>query len=93
MVVIQSLLLRVMNTRRHVGGGVVSTHAGDYNAIHPAWRETLVDIVVFAEWQDGTSESEIQALRQKLTDAMAPVRALTPDNPAQYLNEVSMLPK
>ena len=83
------LLVLMRKTCRHVGGGVVSTHPGDYNAIHPAWRDALVDLVIFSEWQDGTSETDIEAARQNLTDAMAPVRALMPDNPAQYLNEVS----
>ena len=68
---------------------MVSTHATDYNAIHPAWREALVDMVIFSEWQDGTSQTEIQAIRQNVTDAMTPVRALMPDNARQYLNKVS----
>ena len=68
---------------------MVSTHAADYNAIHPAWREALVDMVIFSEWQDGTSQTEIQAIRQNVTDAMTPVRTLMPDNARQYLNEVS----
>lgn len=59
--------------------------------MHPAWREALVDLVIFAQWQDGTSQAEIQIIQQNVTNAMAPVRALTPDNPAQYLNEVSIL--
>lgn len=41
-------------------------------------------------WQDGTSHSEIQAIRKNMTDVMAAVRALTPSNPALYLNEVSI---
>ncbi|KAF8552717.1 hypothetical protein OG21DRAFT_1523589 [Imleria badia] len=48
-------------------------------------------VVIFGEWQDGTSQSEIQAIPQNVTDAMAPVRALTPSNPAQYLNEPDLL--
>ncbi|KAJ7621175.1 hypothetical protein FB45DRAFT_1062200 [Roridomyces roridus] len=77
---------------QHVGGGVVSSKSTDFNALHPTWRKTLVDISTAGEWTDAFNATAIQAVRQGITDQMAPFRALTPGNEGgQYLNEPDLL--
>ncbi|KAJ6491504.1 hypothetical protein DFH09DRAFT_1453452 [Mycena vulgaris] len=68
---------------QHVGGGVVSQQPADFNALHPAWREALVDLTVSAQ-------EAIKSTRESITDMLAPLRALTP-NGGQYLNEPDLL--
>lgn len=72
---------------RHVAGGVVSALSPDFNALHPAWRTALVDVVTPGVWPDGASAATIAAVRQSVSSNLAPLRALTPGG-AQYLNEV-----
>ncbi|KAF8164346.1 hypothetical protein K438DRAFT_1617536 [Mycena galopus ATCC 62051] len=75
---------------QHVAGGVVSALSPDFNALHPAWRTALVDVVTPGVWPDGASAATIAAVRQSVSSSLAPLRALTPGG-AQYLNEPDQL--
>ncbi|KAJ6525447.1 FAD-binding domain-containing protein [Mycena vulgaris] len=75
---------------QHVGGGVVSQEPADFNALHPAWREALVDVTIYGVWTDDASGKLIKSTREGITNLLAPLRALTP-NGGQYLNEPDLL--
>ena len=74
---------------RHVGGGVVASVAPNSVAAHPAWRSCLVDVAISGFWDASATPDEVTAIRQGISDQMAPLRNLT-TGPlyAQYLNEV-----
>jgi FAD binding domain len=76
-----------------LGVNVSKAVAGDvYNAVLPAWRETLIDTVISTPWNFTTPISDMIALQDKMTnDYMPALEALTPQSGA-YLNEVCFPP-
>ena len=66
--------------------------AGDvYNAVNPAWRETLLDTVLTTPWSFQAPLSAMEADQHRMIDDVLPkLEALTPDG-ACYLNEGTFL--
>ncbi|RHZ73301.1 hypothetical protein CDV55_103270 [Aspergillus turcosus] len=71
-----------------VGVNVSKAVAGDvYNAVLPAWRDTLIDTVLTTPWDWYAPTSAMVALQNKMTDDYIPrLEALAPNSGA-YLNE------
>ena len=58
-----------------------------YNAVHPAWRDTLIDSVLTTPWNFTAPLDEMIARQNLMTDALLPpLEALTPGGGC-YLNE------
>ena len=70
-----------------VAGGAVTRVDPDSTGLNPAWRKALVHTVAAITWTDGTSSSEIAALRANFRRAMVKYESIAPDSGA-YLNEV-----
>lgn len=66
--------------------------AGDvYNAVLPAWRDTLLDVVIDTEWDFTAPLSAMVALQRRMTEVYIPtLAALTPGGGC-YLNEADFL--
>ncbi|MCJ1270926.1 hypothetical protein MMC22_010823 [Lobaria immixta] len=75
-----------------VGLSVSKSVAGDvYNAVLPAWRNTLLDVVVVTPWSFTTPLSDMFALQRRMTEVYIPtLAALTPGGGC-YLNEGDFL--
>lgn len=75
-----------------VGLSVSRSVAGDvYNAVLPAWRETLLDVVVTTEWNSTAPLSAMVALQRRMTEVYVPaLAALTPGSGC-YLSEADFL--
>lgn len=75
-----------------VGLSVSKSVAGDvYNAVLPAWRETLLDVVVVTPWSFTAPLSDMVALQRRMTEVYIPtLAALTPGGGC-YLNEGDFL--
>ncbi|KAL8718368.1 MAG: hypothetical protein Q9225_004485 [Loekoesia sp. 1 TL-2023] len=73
-----------LNVNRSVSGDV-------YNAVLPAWRTTLLDVVVSIDIPSGASMSELYALQRRMTDDWIPqLEAISPGSGC-YLNEADFL--
>ncbi|KAL8729515.1 MAG: hypothetical protein Q9166_004687 [cf. Caloplaca sp. 2 TL-2023] len=68
---------------------VNKTVAGDvYNAVNPAWRTALLDVVVTTNYNATAPFSDMVKLQEDMTDKYIPqLKALAPDS-GVYLNEV-----
>lgn len=56
--------------------------------LNPAWRDTVVHMIVTEGWIDGASQEEIQSVRDDITyNKTYALRQLAPDSGA-YFNEV-----
>lgn len=69
----------------------VSGTSPGINAVHPAWRETLVHVFAYSEW-DWSAPDPVCVMQEReafLTDSIEPsLRALAPDS-GSYLNEAN----
>ena len=76
-----------------VGLNVSTKVAGDVdNAILPAWRDTLLDVVVTSPWNATAPLADMVKLQVKMTyDWIPQLKALTPGSGC-YLNEVYVYP-
>lgn len=63
-----------------------SSPAPGSSSLNPAWRDTLVHLVVVESWQDGASSSLIDRVRSDVTGKTGVLRRLSPDTGA-YFNE------
>ncbi|KAL8724282.1 MAG: hypothetical protein Q9181_006896 [Wetmoreana brouardii] len=79
-------------TMTTVGVNVDASVAGDvYNAVLPAWRSTLLDVVLQVDISPNASVSELYALQRKMTDKWVPqLEAISPGSGC-YLNEGDFL--
>ena len=59
----------------------------DAAGLNPAWRDAAVHSVVGVTWLEGTTESDIDAMRTRLKNETAQLRALAPESGC-YFNEV-----
>lgn len=60
-----------------------------YNAVLPAWRDTLIDTVITTPWNFTAPKSDMVAEQLKMTNDYIPrLKALAPNSGA-YMNEVS----
>lgn len=75
-----------------VGLSVSKSVAGDvHNAVLPAWRDTLLDVVVTTPWSFTAPLSDMVALQRRMTEVYIPtLAALTPGGGC-YLNEGDFL--
>jgi len=73
-----------------VTGGQVSRVDPESTGLNPAWRKSLVYMIIFTGWQDGATLTEIQAARQLFTQEMKILEGIAPESGA-YLNEVREL--
>ncbi|KAL8698041.1 MAG: hypothetical protein Q9201_006788 [Fulgogasparrea decipioides] len=75
-----------------VGVNVNASVAGDvYNAVLPAWRSTLLEVVLQVDISPDASLSELYALQRKMTDEWVPqLEAISPGSGC-YLNEADFL--
>lgn len=61
-----------------------------YNAVLPAWRDTLIDTVITTPWNFTAPKSDMVAEQLKMTNDYIPrLKALAPDSGA-YMNEVGL---
>ncbi|KAH7921264.1 FAD-binding domain-containing protein [Leucogyrophana mollusca] len=72
-----------------VSGGAVSKVDPESTGLNPAWRESLVEAVWGAEWDEGATYSEIERSRAELAATMAQVSAIMP-GAGSYFNEGSL---
>lgn len=72
-----------------IGINVSKERVGDvHNAVLPAWRDTLIDIVLSTRWDFSAPREEMIALQDKMTyDYVPRLQQLAPDSGA-YMNEV-----
>ena len=54
--------------------------------LNPAWRNSLAYILLVATWPEGSNETQIAAVRQRLVQDMKTLEGLAPDSGA-YFNE------
>ncbi|KAJ7621216.1 hypothetical protein FB45DRAFT_798999 [Roridomyces roridus] len=88
----EAILAMPAGIGQHVAGGVVAETDPDFNAIHPSWRKSLVDVSIFGAWADNATQPDVNVVRQGVTDLLAPLRDLTPGVAGgQYLNEPDLL--
>lgn len=75
-----------------IGLNVSKSVAGEvYNAVLPAWRDALLDVVVTTPWNFTAPRSAMVALQRRMTQAYIPaLAALTPGGGC-YLNEGDFL--
>ena len=69
-----------------VGASIVPAYYPDVQSLNPAWRDTLVHLIVVESSQDGSSQAVIDAVRADVTAKTQKLRALSPDTGA-YFNE------
>ncbi|KAL4960182.1 FAD-dependent oxidoreductase [Aspergillus stella-maris] len=70
-----------------VGINVNKTVSGDvYNAILPAWRETLIDTTLTTPWEWDADEAMLEQQRKMTEDYIPTLAALAPNSGA-YMNE------
>ncbi|KAL2866045.1 FAD-dependent oxidoreductase [Aspergillus lucknowensis] len=70
-----------------VGLNVSKAVAGDvYNAVLPAWRETLIDTTLTTPWEWDATEKMLAQQREMTDDYIPTLMALAPDSGA-YMNE------
>ena len=55
--------------------------------LNPAWRKSLIYMIIAASWQDGADSTQIDAARQVLIQEMKILEGIAPNSGA-YLNEV-----
>jgi hypothetical protein len=60
----------------------------DSTGLNPAWRKSLVLVILSATWRDGANLTEIGAARQLLIQDMKILEGIAPESGA-YFNEVS----
>ncbi|KAL8757325.1 MAG: hypothetical protein Q9199_002309 [Rusavskia elegans] len=69
-----------LNVNRSVAGDV-------YNAVNPAWRTTLLDVIITTNYNSTAPLSDMVKLQEDMTDKYIPqLKALAPDS-GVYLNE------
>jgi len=73
-----------------VTGGQVSRVDPESTGLNPAWRNSLVYMIIYTGWQDGATLTEIQAARQLFIREMKVLEGIAPESGA-YLNEVREL--
>ena len=83
-------MLKELSSSSLVTGGQVSRADPESTGLNPAWRDSLVYATLGTGWEDGATETEIQAARQLLIQDMRILEGLAPDSGA-YLNEVIFL--
>lgn len=69
-----------------VGSSAIPAYYPDVQSLNPAWRDTLVHLVVVEGWQDGSPQAVIDAVHKDATAKTQKLRALSPDTGA-YFNE------
>lgn len=69
-----------------VGSPVIPAYYPDVQSLNPAWRDTLVHLIVVEGWQDGSPQKVIEAVHKDVTAKTQKLRALSPDTGA-YFNE------
>ncbi|KAF3053592.1 hypothetical protein E8E11_002078 [Didymella keratinophila] len=69
-----------------VGCSVVPAYYPDMQSLNPAWRDTLVHLVVVEGWQDGSPQAVIDAVHENVTAKTQKLMALSP-NTGAYFNE------
>lgn len=69
-----------------IGSSALPSYYPDVESLNPAWRDTLVHLVVVEGWQDGSPQSVIDAVHKDVTVKTQKLRALSPDTGA-YFNE------
>jgi hypothetical protein len=72
-----------------VAGGAVSRIDPDSTGLNPAWRRALAHVLFSESWEEGTSMSEINRLRNQLAQTLQRISDLTPGSGA-YFNEASL---
>ena len=75
-----------------VGLNVSKALVGDvYNAVLPAWRDTLIDAVITTPWNFTAPWADMLALQKKMTNQYIPqLTAVSPDSGC-YLNEADFM--
>ena len=58
-------------------------------SLNPAWRKTLVHLIVVTGWQDGSSQSVVDAIYRDVTARTDVLRRLAPETGA-YFNEADV---
>jgi FAD/FMN-containing dehydrogenase len=69
-----------------VGSPNLPEYYPQVSSLNPAWRDTLVHLVVVQGWQDGAHQTVIDAVRADVTSKTQKLREVSPDTGA-YFNE------
>ncbi|KAF2624631.1 FAD binding domain protein [Macroventuria anomochaeta] len=69
-----------------IAAPAIPSYYPSLSSLNPAWRNTLVHLVVVEVWQDGSPQATIDAVRGDITIKTQKLRALSPDTGA-YFNE------
>ncbi|KAL8968234.1 MAG: hypothetical protein Q9197_004986 [Variospora fuerteventurae] len=69
-----------LNVNRSVTGDV-------YNAVNPAWRTTLLDVIITTNWNSTAPLSDMEKLQEDMTNKyIPPLKVLAPES-GVYVNE------
>ena len=84
--------ISILNDSFHslVTGGQVSRVDPESTGLNPVWRNSLVYTVLVTTWPEGSDETQIEAIRQRLVQDMKTLEGVAPNSGA-YLNEASRL--
>ncbi|MCJ1430458.1 hypothetical protein MMC29_008376 [Sticta canariensis] len=75
-----------------VGLSVSKSVAGDvYNAVLPAWRDVLLDVVITTPWSFTAPLSAMVAQQRRMTEVYLPILAALTPGGGTYLNEGDFL--